>query len=130
MLQQTKGKERNMEQIALFAAKDDGKDVKVFDIYLNNYFAETYFFPKYGAWPNQFQFVARVKAMDLNEVWRICNTVESPWWEKQEVEYTMIQNKALFKGFRSLSVGDCIRDVKTKIVYRVMITGFKVEERG
>ena len=70
-----------------------------------------------------YEYAATVVCVDLEDVFRVTNTIEGYWWDNPEVRKT--NPDKIGKGFRSTSVGDVVlefpenfngNDIKTHIV--------------
>lgn len=73
----------------------------------------------FARWPSaDYVKVADVTARNLNDAYRLTNTIDHPWWENVGVELA-----PGLRGARSLSVGDILRSADG-CVFGVASVGF------
>jgi hypothetical protein len=66
------------------------------------------FCPPYHSFtPDNYELVAEVDTIDLDEVFRVTNHIDEPWWNNPEVKWHKPQS-------RSTSVGDVVTDGASK----------------
>jgi len=79
-------------------------------------------FPSYKA-------VAKVQASDLDDAYRLTNTIDGPWWENRGVEFLGSAEHGM-DGCRSTSIGDVLElDGRKYIVAPMGFTDFDAEAK-
>ncbi len=73
------------------------------------------------SWPADYELIGTVESGDLDEVFKLANSIDHAWWENPECE--LIGNATDVGTARSLSVGDVV-ELPSGVAYRCMPTGW------
>lgn len=77
--------------------------------------------------PHDFEWIAIIDAENLEDAFRLSNSIDTPWWHNAEV--ISLSDKA--PGYRSTSVGDIIVEIPESVAVKdmtfwfVAVAGFK-----